>query len=399
MTPRTADRSTKVESLSTREPVPLRPVPIREEAPADAGEGRPPFTIIDNWVLEEYGAQIGTTAYSVYSALCKFRNNTSRKCWPSNETIARLLGIKRQTVAVALDKLEAAGLIRRQPMYLRYGPDRKAERVTNEWEPQPDGLPSKRLSRTSDTITILDNPSRTGEGGAENRTGSSTKNGRGGGSKNGRGVGRKSDPNYTNQNQTNGNQTKGTLFPPADAAEREFVQEDGRADDLARAFYAGLGLDPDHYDAATLKKRGRELARLHRDFDTEAVEAFVDWKLTNPWFADRPNMITSSGVLNELPLWVSEGRPEFHPDAGSREHRAWHRAHYDDETIQAGCCDEGELAQFGSWLRNLFPEWAHEEEPPADDPGGAAIEVVGTVAETKPAWVMAFDPNDPRTWG
>lgn len=62
-------------------------------------------------VLTEYGPTIGATGVAVYAALARFANNETQTCFPSQDTIAKMLGLTRQTVNKALDSLEKAGLI------------------------------------------------------------------------------------------------------------------------------------------------------------------------------------------------------------------------------------------------------------------------------------------------
>lgn len=71
---------------------------------------------VDNEIITEYGAQIGTTGIALYCALAMYANKT-RECWPSRATLARQLAVSEQTVGKYLSKLEEVGLVRIEPRF------------------------------------------------------------------------------------------------------------------------------------------------------------------------------------------------------------------------------------------------------------------------------------------
>jgi DNA-binding MarR family transcriptional regulator len=72
----------------------------------------------------QHGGVLKRTGLAVLRALlCYFANVTSGRCDPGYDTLARASGCARSTVAVALGRLEAAGLltrVRRQAGSVRY---------------------------------------------------------------------------------------------------------------------------------------------------------------------------------------------------------------------------------------------------------------------------------------
>lgn len=70
-------------------------------------------TIISNWMTEDgLAAEVDTTAWAIYTILAEHARWESGLAFPSFKTIMKKLGIKREeTVAMAIDKLQKAGLI------------------------------------------------------------------------------------------------------------------------------------------------------------------------------------------------------------------------------------------------------------------------------------------------
>jgi DNA-binding PadR family transcriptional regulator len=72
----------------------------------------PGFTRIDNRVITGYAPRIGAHALAVYVVLALHADNTTRRCYPSTRTIARLVHLSQPTVLKALATLEEVGLIK-----------------------------------------------------------------------------------------------------------------------------------------------------------------------------------------------------------------------------------------------------------------------------------------------
>jgi hypothetical protein len=70
-----------------------------------------PFFWIANAVVEKYLWDIGPDAFTVYAVLCKHANNTTQMAWPSQQTIADLIMVSRNTVKKAIRTLKKAKLI------------------------------------------------------------------------------------------------------------------------------------------------------------------------------------------------------------------------------------------------------------------------------------------------
>ena len=73
---------------------------------------RNPYFRVDNAVLITHGAALKAHGIAVYCAL-SMHANTNDQCWPSFQTIARLLGMSRSQVIREIKKLEELGLIRK----------------------------------------------------------------------------------------------------------------------------------------------------------------------------------------------------------------------------------------------------------------------------------------------
>jgi len=78
------------------------------------------FFVIENDAFDFLSSRLGFMAWAVYTALCRFAapGNT---CNPSVATIARRLGVSRQTVHIALNRLEEYRVIRREHRFREDG--------------------------------------------------------------------------------------------------------------------------------------------------------------------------------------------------------------------------------------------------------------------------------------
>ena len=110
------------------------------EAPAATS-----FIRIDNRIVSHYAPQIGPHALAVYVALAYFANASTRQCWPSISTLARLTGISYPSAQKAIHTLEAAGLIRVQSVWAEKG-NRRPNRYTllppGSSQASPEGAPN-----------------------------------------------------------------------------------------------------------------------------------------------------------------------------------------------------------------------------------------------------------------
>lgn len=70
-----------------------------------------PFFWIANTVVEKYLWEIGPDAFAVYAVLCKYAGNKTQMAWPSQQTIADLLMVSRNTVKKAIRTLKRVKLI------------------------------------------------------------------------------------------------------------------------------------------------------------------------------------------------------------------------------------------------------------------------------------------------
>lgn len=67
-----------------------------------------------------YASDLSHRARSVYMYL-KDRADSEGRCWPAIKTIALELGLSRSTVKRALDDLQKAGLLRKDPRWRENG--------------------------------------------------------------------------------------------------------------------------------------------------------------------------------------------------------------------------------------------------------------------------------------
>lgn len=73
---------------------------------------------IDNdvWSLD-----LSLKAKALFSVFQKFRANKTGYCWPSHETLAKMLSVSRRTVVKAVEELVQAGLVRKEARYVDGG--------------------------------------------------------------------------------------------------------------------------------------------------------------------------------------------------------------------------------------------------------------------------------------
>lgn len=69
------------------------------------------FFWINSELIDDYAPKIGGTALLVYCVLCRFANNKTAECFPSQGRLAKLCGVEERTVRRSLIKLIEAGLI------------------------------------------------------------------------------------------------------------------------------------------------------------------------------------------------------------------------------------------------------------------------------------------------
>lgn len=77
----------------------------------------PPFLLVHASIVRDYGRFIGAYGIAVYDALVSFADNDSGQCWPSQATIADMIGCSAKTVGRTLGVLERYGLITVEPQF------------------------------------------------------------------------------------------------------------------------------------------------------------------------------------------------------------------------------------------------------------------------------------------
>jgi predicted transcriptional regulator len=89
------------------------PTPQRTDQLMDLRD--PGFFIIDDEVIDEYGATIGPLGVAVYNVLVKHANKNGSSCFPSYQTIATKLGISRNSAIKGVELLIGEGLVKKDP--------------------------------------------------------------------------------------------------------------------------------------------------------------------------------------------------------------------------------------------------------------------------------------------
>lgn len=80
-------------------------------------EGRKPgWFWADNKILDKYAKEIGPHATLVYMVLVRHLNQDGQ-CWPSFQTIGKMLKVSRRTVINSIEKLAEVGLITVEPRH------------------------------------------------------------------------------------------------------------------------------------------------------------------------------------------------------------------------------------------------------------------------------------------
>lgn len=82
---------------------------------------RRPFYMIDNDIIDKYGAQIGAYGVAVYNLLARYASNQDKKAFPSYQTIANKLGMSRRKVIETIALLIDAGLIHKDQRFDEVG--------------------------------------------------------------------------------------------------------------------------------------------------------------------------------------------------------------------------------------------------------------------------------------
>lgn len=81
------------------------------------------FFTIDNVVLDHYGKELKPTGIATYAGLARFANREG-VCFPSQTTLANLIGMSRMQVSREIDKLKRLHLIEVQPQVGPHGEQR-----------------------------------------------------------------------------------------------------------------------------------------------------------------------------------------------------------------------------------------------------------------------------------
>ena len=68
--------------------------------------------MVDNEILDQYGAALGPYAFTVYSAICRYSDRNGQ-CFPSVSTLSNVTGMSESSVHRALNILEEQKLIYR----------------------------------------------------------------------------------------------------------------------------------------------------------------------------------------------------------------------------------------------------------------------------------------------
>lgn len=75
-------------------------------------EGRNPgWFWIDNEIVDDHGAVLGSGGLLVYMVLCRHRHNRTKRCYPSLSRICKLTGLSKPTVIKHIRVLESEKLI------------------------------------------------------------------------------------------------------------------------------------------------------------------------------------------------------------------------------------------------------------------------------------------------
>jgi biotin operon repressor len=118
------------------------------------------FFTIDNALLDQYGKDLKPTGIAVYNGLARYANRAG-ECWPSQTTLANLLGMSRMQVSREVEKLKRLGLIEVQPQYSANGGQRANLYIlltVPEAEPPVTASDTPRHSPVQPPVTASDTP-------------------------------------------------------------------------------------------------------------------------------------------------------------------------------------------------------------------------------------------------
>lgn len=85
---------------------------IEETTEIRISDKRQGVFVVDNVVMNHYGALMGAGGIALYVTLCRFANNHSQECYPSIETIKKGTGMDKHTIIRQLIRLEKMRLIK-----------------------------------------------------------------------------------------------------------------------------------------------------------------------------------------------------------------------------------------------------------------------------------------------
>jgi DNA-binding transcriptional ArsR family regulator len=101
---------------------------------------------IDNDFIDTWGGLLGATAIAIYTSLARHANNKTQESFPSEELIAKEIGVSDRTIRNHINKLEYLGIVRIQRAYNPYSGQRKRNLYTlqdkSRWK-----KPEEKLSR------------------------------------------------------------------------------------------------------------------------------------------------------------------------------------------------------------------------------------------------------------
>ena len=103
----------------------------------------PGFYIVDEEVIDEYGAKIGPLGLAVYNVLLRYANKQGTSCFPSYQTIADKLGISRPSAVKGVQILIAHKLVRKQARI-----DEAGDSASNDYKI----LPVNKRSKTPEKV-------------------------------------------------------------------------------------------------------------------------------------------------------------------------------------------------------------------------------------------------------
>lgn len=72
---------------------------------------RPGFLWLDNEIIDDYAADLGSTALLVYIYLCRRSDNKTAQCWPTQDTLAEFCKVSKRSIKTAIALLKVKNLI------------------------------------------------------------------------------------------------------------------------------------------------------------------------------------------------------------------------------------------------------------------------------------------------